>query len=106
MTAADLTPLLLFLTVCAWASFALFVWAAFDGPRITSLSERTYIAFVLACLGTVACILRYNTDTGYSLMPQPTASLLFVMTMLAVLTIPTIWLVVILVLWVKRWRNQ
>lgn len=105
MSAADLTPFLLLLTVCAWTSFGLFVWAAFDGPWIASLGERTYIAFILACLGTVASILRYNTDTGYSLMPQSTASLLFVVTMLAVLTIPTIWLVVISGLWIKRWRK-
>lgn len=93
MTAAALTPLLWLLTTFAWASFLVLSWAAFRGARIGALTERTFIAFVLACLGTVSSLLRYNTDSGFALFPQPVAALIFAVTMLVVLLIPTVWLV-------------
>jgi len=87
-----LTPLLWLLTGFAWISFGVLVWAAFEVPRITALSERTLIAFLIALLGTVASLLRYNADTGLSLFPQSTAVLIFVLVILAVLLVPTAWL--------------
>lgn len=93
MTAAALTPLLILLTAGAWTSFFVLGRAAFQRPRIGALTERTFIAFVLAVLGTISSLLRYNTDSGFALFPQPIAALLFASTMLVVLAIPTAWLV-------------
>lgn len=93
MTAATLTPILWLLTVGAWGSFIVLSWAAFSGTRVGSLTERTFIAFVLAMLGTVGSVLRYNTDSGFSLMPIQVATLVFAVTILIVLLIPTAWLV-------------
>ncbi len=93
MSAASLTPLLIFLTLGSWTSFLVLGHAAFRRPRIGALTERTFIAFVLAVLGTVSSLLRYNTDSGFALFPQPVAALVFASTMLVVLTIPTVWLV-------------
>lgn len=92
MNAAALTPLLLILTGCAWVSFGLLTWASFRGKRIAVLTERTFIAFVLAMLGSIAFVLRYNSDHGFALFEQPTAALIFAVTMLVVLSIPTAWL--------------
>ena len=93
MNAATLTPIVWVLTGLAWVSFVVFVWAAFAGPRIASLTERTWIALLIALLGTVASLLRYNTDTGFSLFSQATATLLFAITILLVLAVPAAWLV-------------
>ena len=93
MSAAALTPILWTLTVAAWASFIVLSWAAFGGSRIGALTERTFIAFIIAVLGTVASVLRHNTDTGFSMFPQPVAALIFAITMLTVLAIPVAWLV-------------
>jgi hypothetical protein len=93
VTAAQLTPLLIMLTAAAWTSFVVLGRAAYRKPRIGALTERTFIAFVLAVLGSISCVLRYNTDSGLSLFPLPVAALLFASTMLVVLAIPTAWLV-------------
>ena len=93
MSAAALTPVVWVLTTFAVASFLVLANAAHRRPRIGALTERAFIAGVLAFLGIVASILRHNTDTGFSIMPQPIAALLFAVTMLVVLAIPTAWLV-------------
>jgi hypothetical protein len=77
-------------------SFLVLGWNAVKRPRIGALTERTVIAFVLAFLGTVAFVLRFNSDHGYALFEQPVAALIFAVTMLVVLSIPTGWLVLFL----------
>lgn len=93
MNAAALTPVLWLLTGFAWLSFLVLSRAAFHGVRIGALTERAFIAFVLAMLGTVGSVLRYNTDSGFSLMPMQAATVVFAVTILFVLLIPTAWLV-------------
>ena len=92
MTAATLTPILFLLTVGAWSSFFVLGRAALRPPRIGALTERAFIALVIAVLGTVSSALRYNTDSGFTIVPQPVAALIFACTMLVVLAIPTVWL--------------
>lgn len=93
MNAAALTPLLWILTGLAWVSFLVLSRAAFRGARIGPLTERTFIALILAGLGTVASLLRYNTDSGYSLFTREVATLSFAVAMLLVLLLPSAWLV-------------
>lgn len=106
MNAAALTPTLWFLTAMAWISFVVLGWAAIQRPRITSLTERTVLAFVLAVLGTVASLLRYNTDTGFAIFPQAVATLIFAVTMLAVLAVPLIWLLMFIALLLGNWWGR
>lgn len=93
ITAATLTPLLWVLTLVAGISFLVLGNAARKPPRIGSLTERTLIAFVIFALGLVSSVIRLNTDTGFSLFPQPVASLSFAITILVILLIPAAWLV-------------
>jgi len=92
LEASDLTPLIVALTLGAWSSFLVLARAAFTGPQIGALTERTLIAFVLALLGTVSTLLVLNTDTGNTVVDRQTASLVFRILMIAVLAIPTGWL--------------
>lgn len=92
ITAATLTPILWILTGIAFLSFVVLGRAALRPPRIGSLTERTLIAFVIFALGLVGSVLRYNTDTGFSLMPQQVAALIFALTVLVILLIPPAWL--------------
>lgn len=96
---AELTPMLFILTGIAWLQTLLLGWAGFGGERIGALDERTFVGFVIAMLGTVSCLIVYNTDHGRSLFPSEVASLLFRLSILAVLSIPAIW--VALALWRK-----
>lgn len=93
MTAATLTPLLWALTILAWCSFVVLGRAAVQRPRIGALTERTVIAFIIAVLGTVSSLLRSNTDSGFALFPAQVAALIFAVTILVVLSVPTAWLV-------------
>lgn len=88
----DLTALLFALTILAWISFVVLGRAARRPPRIGALTERTIIAAVIAALGTVSCLIVVNTDAGRPLFDANTASLLFRFVILAVLTVPTVWL--------------
>lgn len=93
ITAATLTPILWILTGIALLSFVVLGRAARRPPRIGSLTERTMIAFVIFVLGGVSSVLRYNTDTGFSLFPQQVAALTFAITILVILLIHAAWLV-------------
>lgn len=95
MTAAALTPCLAVLSVIAWISSGYLIHAASVKPRINVLTERTGIALLLATLGTVSTLLRYNTDSGFSLFPQPIAALIFALTVIALLCVPLIWMVLL-----------
>lgn len=89
---SDLTPLLFALTILSWVSFAVLGRAALQRPRIGALSERTLIAAIIAMLGTVACLIVANTDAGRPLFDAATSSLLFRLSILAVLAVPAAWL--------------
>jgi hypothetical protein len=90
--ASDLTGMLFALTAVSWVSFAVLGRAAWVKPRIGALTERAFIAVIIAMLGTVSCLIVWNTDHGYLLFPREIASLLFRLSVLAVLTVPAIWL--------------
>lgn len=92
MTAASLTPLVFLLTGGAWASFIVLGRAASHRPRIGALTERAFIAFVIAALGTIACVIVLNTDSGRPYFDSDTASFVFRAAMLVVLSIPSAWL--------------
>lgn len=90
---AALTPLLYVFTVAAWVQTLVLGRAGFGGPRIGALDERTFVGFVIAMFGTTACLIVYNTDHGRALFGSDAASVLYRLSVLAVLVIPTIWLV-------------
>jgi cytochrome c oxidase assembly factor CtaG len=87
-----LTPVAFILTGCAWLSFLVLGRAALRRPRIGALTERAFIAFVIAALGTVSCLIVMNTDNGHAFFPVEVASLLFRLAIIAVLAVPTLWL--------------
>ena len=89
----QLTPFLVFLTAMAWVCFGVLMWAAFGGRRIGALTERTFVAFLLAVLGSVGCLIVLNNDRGLPFFTAEMASFLFRYTLLALLCVPTIWLV-------------
>lgn len=91
--AAELKPLLIALTGLAWLSFAVLGRAAARPPRIGALTERTFIAFTIAMLGSMSVLITTNTDLGRPWFDVPTASLIFRMSIIAVLAIPSGWLV-------------
>lgn len=93
VSARSLTPLALLLTFGAWWSFAVLGRAALQRPRIGALTERAFIAFIIAVLGSVACAIAVNTDSGRPWFDAATASLLFRLAIIAVLAVPTLWLV-------------
>lgn len=88
----DLTPLVIALTIGAWCSFVVLARAAFSGPTIGALTERTFIAALLAVLGTVSTILILNSDTGQTAIDRTTAQLIFRTTLVVILAVPTGWL--------------
>jgi hypothetical protein len=90
---SDLTWVLFVLTGLSWGSFAVLGHAAVQRPRIGALTERTTIAAIIALLGTVSCLIVTNTDAGRPLFDAATASLLFRLSILGVLSVPTAWLV-------------
>ena len=93
MTPADLTWLLFGLTGLAWFSFLVLGHAAIQPPRIGALTERTTIALIIALLGTVSCVIVLNTDHGRPWFSTETSSLLFRFAILAVLAVPSAWLI-------------
>jgi len=88
-----LTPIAFILTGGAWLSFVVLGRAAMRKPRIGALTERAFIAFVIAALGSVSCAIVLNTDSGHAYFPTEVASLLFRLAIIAVLAVPTLWLV-------------
>lgn len=88
----SLTPVAVLLTAAAWVSCALLTRAALRKPRIGALTERAFIALVIAILGTVSCLIALNTDSGRPLFDANTASLVFRLAIIAVLGVPTLWL--------------
>ena len=102
MSAAALTPLAIALTIAAWCSLVVLTHAALQKPRIGALSERAFIAFIIAVLGTVACTLAINTDAGRPWFGAEAASMLFRLSIIAVLAVPSIWLA----LWVTGRLGQ
>lgn len=89
----DLTWLVFVLTAAAWASVAVLGYYAGKNPPIGSLTERAFVSLTIALLGTVACILVLNTDRGHPILDAQQASLLFRLAILAVLSVPSVWLV-------------
>lgn len=90
--ARDLTPLVFALTACAWASFVVLGRAALVPPRIGALTERAFIALIIAALGSVSLVIAANTDGGRPWFDAATASLLFRLSILGVLAVPAAWL--------------
>jgi hypothetical protein len=88
-----LTPVAFILTGAAWLSFLVLGRAATRRPRIGALTERAFIALVVASLGTVSCLIVLNTDNGHAFFTTEVASLLFRLAIIAVLAVPALWLV-------------
>ena len=99
---AALTPLVFALTGLAWVQVLVLGYAGSSGPRIGSLDERTFVGFLIAMFGTLACLLTTNSDAGRPWFPAEVASLLFRVSLLALLMVPTIWLL----LWVTGRLGQ
>lgn len=93
VTARTLTPMVVILTAGAITSFLVLTNAARRKPRIGALTERAFIAFLIAVLGTVSCAIVINTDAGHPLFDAVTASLVFRIAIIAVLAVPSVWLV-------------
>lgn len=94
LPAAALTPLVYVLTVTSWISAGVLGRAAWIKPRIGALTERTFIAVIIAVLGTVSAVLVYNTDHGRILFAIEVSALVFRLAILAILAVPSIWLIV------------
>lgn len=90
---AQLNPLVYGLTIGSYLFLILIIRPTLRRPRIGALSERTFIGAVIAFLGTVASIIVYNTDHDRILFDQQTAALLFRESIVAVLMVPTIWII-------------
>ena len=90
---AVLNPIVYGLTIIAWLSIIILIRPTLTKPRIGALSERTFVAFSIAFLGTVASVIVYNTDHQRILFDQQTAALLFRLAIVGILLIPAMWLV-------------
>lgn len=93
---AHLNPLIYLLTGGAWLFVAVVIRPTLRRPRIGALSERTFVGVIIALLGTISSVIVYNTDHDRVLFDQQTAALLFREAIIAVLLIPTIWIVLYL----------
>lgn len=91
-----LNPLVYALTFGAWLCVVLLIGPTLVRPRIGALSERTFVAFVIALLGTISSVIVYNTDHDRIIFDAQTAALLFREAIIAVLLIPSIWVVLFL----------
>ena len=90
---AELNPIVYTLTGFSYVCFIALIGPTLIRPRIGALSERTFIGFVISFLGTVSSIIVYNTDHERILFDAQTAALLFREAIIAVLLVPTVWLV-------------
>lgn len=90
---AGLTPFLFVLTAGAWVSTVVLAYFALTGPRIGALTERAFVGLTIAVLGSVASVLALNTDLGYLWFTDVVRSLVFRLSILAVLAVPCVWLV-------------
>lgn len=72
-------------------SAALLVRAASRRPWIGALVERAGIGAIIAAFGVTSAILVLNTETGRALIDAETARILFRITLLALLAVPTFW---------------
>jgi hypothetical protein len=93
---SQLNPFIYLMTVGAWLFIAVIIRPTLARPRIGALSERTFVGAVIAFLGTVASVIVYNTEHDRLYFDQQTAALLFREAIIAVLLVPTIWLVLFL----------
>ena len=90
---AVLNPIVYCLTIIAWLSIIILIRPTLTRPRIGALSERTFVAFAIAFLGTVASAIVYNTDHDRTLFDAQTAALLFRLAIVGILLIPAMWIV-------------
>jgi len=90
---AGLTPFLFALTAGAWVSVVVLAHFAHAGPRIGALTERAFVGLTIAVLGSVASVLALNTDLGSPWFTADVRSLIFRLSILAVLAVPCVWLV-------------
>jgi len=93
---AALNPLVYGLTVGAWLFLGLVIRPTLKRPRIGALSERTFVGFVIALLGTISSVIVYNVDHDRILFDAQTSALLFREAIIAILLIPSIWIVLFL----------
>lgn len=93
---AALNPLVYALTFGAWLCVVLLIGPTLIQPRIPVLSERTFVAFVIALLGSISSVIVYNSEHGRILFDVQTAALLFREAIVAVLLIPSVWVVLFL----------
>ena len=91
-----LNPLVYLLTIGAWLFLVVVIRPTLKRPRIGALSERTFVGFVIAFLGTVSSVIVYNTDHDRILFDAQTGALLFREAIVAILLIPSVWIVLYL----------
>lgn len=86
-----LALLILVLTAFAVASAVVLCRAAFIRPRIGALVERAAVAVVIAVFGLVCCVLVLNTDGRGWLLSREAASVVFRVSLVVLLALPTVW---------------
>lgn len=79
------------MTALAVISAAILLRAALNRPFIGALLERAGIGGIIAAFGVTSTVLILNTETGWTLIDRETASILFRVSLLALLAIPTFW---------------
>lgn len=79
------------LAAIAVISAFLLVRAALERPYIGALVERAVIAVVIAAFGVVSAFLILNSETGRMLVPAQIASIIFRLTLLVLLAVPSYW---------------
>lgn len=79
--------------IASWASTVLLARAAWIKPRIGALTERALIGVMLSSTGTIGLLLRFNAEAGFPLFAIDIARVIFVLSLLWLLVVPTAWLV-------------
>lgn len=92
MTLERILPVLVVLmTALAVISAAILVRAALQRPWIGALIERAGIGAIIAAFGVTSALLVLNTETGRQLIDMEAARVLFRVSLLALLAVPTFW---------------
>lgn len=86
-----LAGLVVVFEILAITSALILVRAATARPFVGALIERALIGLLIAVFGLVALGLVLNAETGRSVIDPATASVLFRLSLLALLGIPSLW---------------
>jgi hypothetical protein len=77
----------------AWVSAGILFWAARRPPRIGALTERSWIALVIAIFLTSISVIVFNSESGQTLLAVEVARVIFRASVVLLGLVPVSWVV-------------